>query len=196
MWQARTEVLPNSDTRRITFQDAARPLSFRNALALWQSDPVFVEQFDALLRTSPFEACFWETPPVTSKSIDRDFECVLVNAPAFAGVPPDSHAFAEYFTAQPDDDVLTFPNLGHDAELVVPAPRAPLSAYPHLLAFARGAPHSQRMALWCEVGAAVETRLGDQPLWLSTAGLGIFWLHVRLDSRPKYYTHGAYRSGA
>jgi len=196
MWQARTEVLSGGDTRRITFHIADRPMSFRNALALWQSDTEFVEWFDDLLRASPFDACFWETPPVTSMSIDRDFECVLVNAPAFAGGPPDSHAFAEYFAAQPDDDVLTFPNLGSDAELVVPAPRAPPSVYRHLLAFARGAPHSQRMALWCAVGAAVETRLGDQPLWLSTAGLGIFWLHVRLDSRPKYYTHGAYRSGA
>ncbi|MGI9175867.1 MAG: DUF6940 family protein [Rhodothermales bacterium] len=24
-------------------------------------------------------------------------------------------------------------------------------------------------------------------MWLSTAGGGVSWLHVRLDSRPKYY---------
>jgi hypothetical protein len=40
---------------------------------------------------------------------------------------------------------------------------------------------------------AVDEQLGEQPLWLSTAGTGIFWLHVRLDSRPKYYTYQPYR---
>jgi len=40
--------------------------------------------------------------------------------------------------------------------------------------------------------------LADAPFeayfWLSTSGLGIAWLHVRLDERPKYYTHAPYRS--
>jgi hypothetical protein len=36
-------------------------------------------------------------------------------------------------------------------------------------------------------------RVGRQPVWLSTAGAGVAWLHVRLDDRPKYYGHGPYR---
>ena len=32
----------------------------------------------------------------------------------------------------------------------------------------------------------VEARIDDRPLWLSTAGDGVAWLHVRLDQRPKY----------
>ena len=31
-----------------------------------------------------------------------------------------------------------------------------------------------------------------RPTWLSTEGSGVPWLHVRLDSRPKYYHHAAY----
>ena len=35
---------------------------------------------------------------------------------------------------------------------------------------------------------AVDELLEEQPkVWLSTSGLGVYWLHVRLDSRPKYY---------
>ena len=30
-------------------------------------------------------------------------------------------------------------------------------------------------------------------LWLSTAGLGVYWLHLRLDTRPKYYSFQPYR---
>jgi hypothetical protein len=28
--------------------------------------------------------------------------------------------------------------------------------------------------------------------WLSTSGLGISYLHVRIDKRPKYYSHQEY----
>jgi hypothetical protein len=31
-----------------------------------------------------------------------------------------------------------------------------------------------------------------QPIWLSTAGMGVAWLHIRLDERPKYYSHKPY----
>jgi hypothetical protein len=46
------------------------------------------------------------------------------------------------------------------------------------------------------VGDAVARRLSSAPLWLSTSGLGVAWLHVRLDERPKYYTHAPYRTHA
>jgi hypothetical protein len=39
----------------------------------------------------------------------------------------------------------------------------------------------------------LSAQLGSTPIWLSTAGDGIAWLHVRLDSRPKYYSYGPYR---
>ena len=31
--------------------------------------------------------------------------------------------------------------------------------------------------------------------WISTAGLGVPWVHVRLDRRPKYYQYDRYRAG-
>ena len=44
------------------------------------------------------------------------------------------------------------------------------------------------------VAAAVRRRVSDPPVWLSTAGMGVSWLHLRLDSQPKYYRHGPYRA--
>ncbi len=35
--------------------------------------------------------------------------------------------------------------------------------------------------------------ISDRPIWLSTAGGGVAWLHVRLDSTPKYYGYAPYR---
>ena len=36
----------------------------------------------------------------------------------------------------------------------------------------------------------MQQRVSASPLWLSTAGMGVSWLHLRLDSRPKNYRHG------
>ncbi len=91
-------------------------------------------------------------------------------------------------------EVLAFPNLGNDAFLVVPCPGTPLSAYAHLGAFVRSAPEEQRDRLWQRVGESLDTHLGTAPIWLNTAGAGVAWLHVRLDSRPKYYCYAPYRN--
>jgi len=49
-------------------------------------------------------------------------------------------------------------------------------------------------AIWRAVVETAETWLGrGDRLWISTAGLGVTWLHVRIDSSPKYYTHAPYR---
>jgi hypothetical protein len=89
---------------------------------------------------------------------------------------------------------VAFSNLGGDAVLVVPWAAAGL-AYPDLASFLRTAPESQKRELWRQVGSSVATRLSDRELWLNTAGGGVAWLHVRLDSTPKYYHHQPYRRG-
>ena len=77
--------------------------------------------------------------------------------------------------------------------LVVPAPVAEESCYTHLARFLRDAPRLQVDAFWRSAGLAMQDRISSAPTWLSTAGLGVSWLHLRLDSRPKYYRHQPYR---
>lgn len=121
------------------------------------------------------------------------FELVLVDSPGFAALAPDQEAFAGHFT--PSQTIPTFANLGGDACLVAPAPQEPPEAYARLAAFARRAATSQQHELWQAVGAAMARRLSSAPLWLSTSGLGVDWLHVRLDKRPNYYTYAAIGRG-
>jgi hypothetical protein len=60
--------------------------------------------------------------------------------------------------------------------------------------YARAVATDQRIsAVWQAVGDALLARVAADPVWLSTAGLGVSWLHVRLDSRPKYYRHVPYK---
>jgi hypothetical protein len=87
--------------------------------------------------------------------------------------------------------------LGGDATLVAPCSRGAQWHYGHLAAFTRSAAAAQQMALWKAVGTAMRRTLearGAGQTWLNTEGSGVPWLHVRLDSTPKYYHYDAYRA--
>jgi hypothetical protein len=180
---------------RVTIDQDSSPVSYAEILRRWQQDADFRSRFIALLADAPFAAFRWETPPITTATANRPFEFVLLDSPGLAR-NPDADAFAEYLGEVATDGVVAFANLGKDAIMVVPCPNGPLSAYGHLAAFVRQAPESQRHALWALVGAAMQRRLSSKPVWLSTAGAGVSWLHVRLDDRPKYYGYRPYRESA
>lgn len=195
MWTTRSEELADDRGLRFTVDLDSRPATFADVLRAWHGDAGFRTLFNTLLADAPYPAFRWETPPVTAATATRSFEFVLLDSPGLA-LRPDPAAFTEHFGRGAGRDVVVFPNLGGDAILVVPCPVAAPPAYGHLAAFARLAPGRQRHALWQAVGEAMTRRIGAKPVWLSTAGAGVPWLHVRLDDRPKYYGYGPYRSVA
>ena len=193
MWQAIRESLADGRIYKLTLRHETTPMQYIDVVDGWLSNAAFRHFFNQLLAEAPWQAFFWEMPPVTRATQDQLFECVLVDSPALSGVHPDASAFADYFKdAEADTEVAGFTNLGCDAFLVAPRPLGDADLYPHLAAFVRGAPATRQQAFWQYLGAAVRERLSDQPLWLSTSGLGVYWLHARLDSFPKYYTYGPY----
>lgn len=194
-WTARQEKSADGRTIRVAIDLDSAPVPYAEVLRRWQHDATFRSFFIALLADAPFAAFRWETPPVTTATVERPFEFVLLDSPGLA-VAPDAGAFAEYFRKAGPDAVVEFPNLGNDAIMIVPCPAGPLSAYGHIGAFVRQAPAAQQHALWALAGEAMERRLGARPVWISTAGGGVSWLHLRLDDRPKYYGHVPYRDTA
>jgi hypothetical protein len=192
MWNARNEIVTDAGLLKVAIDLDGAPVSYAEILRHWQHNETFRSYFLALLADAPFAAFRWETPPITTASAGRPFEFVVLNSPGLAR-NPDADAFAEHFKDRAGAEVVEFPNLGSDAILVVPCPTGPLAAYGHLGAFVRQAPERQRHALWQRVGAAMQRRVGSQPVWLSTAGAGVPWLHVRLDDRPKYYAYQPYQ---
>lgn len=137
-------------------------------------------------------AYFWETPPVSSGCFDRDFEYVLIDAPSLVAEQADPSPFAGFFD-ETAGDAVRFRNLGRDAVLVTPVPAHGDDNYAHLASFLRAAPQRQIDALWRLTFEALTRMLTNSPIWVSTSGLGVAWVHVRLDSTPKYYNHLAYR---
>lgn len=193
MWRIEHEELPGIRGRRFSVSKGPAPATFADVLRGWREDLAFRALFNDALAESPFEAFRWETPAITAATASRAFEFVLLDSPGLAR-RPDPTAFAEHFRKDAAS-VLAFSNLGRDATMVVPRPIADPSAYGHLAAFVRLAPEGQRDDLWRAVGLAMAKRVGRKPAWLSTAGAGVSWLHVRLDDRPKYYGYEPYRNG-
>jgi hypothetical protein len=172
-----------------------QPVSYAEVIEGWAGDADFRSWHSRRLADSEFSAFRWETPPIARRTSSQVmFEFVLLKSDSLER-PADRHAFAENFAGSADTQVVAFSNLGGDAELVAPCPVASDACYCHLATFLRRAPAEQVDSLWSLVGRTMQQRLArrPEPVWLSTAGMGVAWLHVRLDSRPKYYGHAPYK---
>ncbi|CAM9944397.1 unnamed protein product [Scytosiphon promiscuus] len=194
----------------VAAEAAWRTLTFEEVVSLWRHSRPFTEMFADSMKAVPFEAVFWESAPVTRTTMNKPYEYVIVNAPRLAEVSADGSPFAEYIDGATTDDVVSFRNLRKDACLVVPRQgkdqrhpqqqqqqdSAAGANYAHLAEFVRTGPREQVMDFFAAVGAALDnevaSRTDEAPVWLSTSGLGVYWLHVRLDSTPKYYTYSPY----
>ncbi|MBW8883122.1 MAG: hypothetical protein JF615_17400 [Asticcacaulis sp.] len=174
---------------------ALRSLSTRQIHELWATDSDFCWLFSRTLADLPFDAFFWETPPLRQETIDGPFECMLTSASGLALQRSDSSAFASRLSACPaDSGAIVFDNLGGDATLVVPVGRYEVTDYCHLASFLRTGNADQINDVWRLVGRTAEARIaGGETCWISTSGLGVPWLHIRVDARPKYYSHAPYR---
>ena len=192
MWSAHTEQLSEGQTLKIRIIRRSVPMTLDEVLRGWIENKDFRSFFVELLARTPFPDFRWETPASTKSSAALPFEFVVVDSPGLASVP-DPSAFADRFCGPTATaGVISFLNLGGDALLVVPCPVASSQVYRHLGAFVRGAPEDQKHLFWKTVGTEMARSLRPTPIWLSTAGAGVSWLHARIDQSPKYYAHTPY----
>ena len=191
MWKFKRELIDRGRIHKVSIFGEDRQVTYSQVIELWQQDRSFREFFISLLADTPMTAYFWETPPVTEATVERVFELVLIDSPKLADIDPDPSDFKQHFSSA--QEIVTFPNLGNDALLVVPCPIAKIPSCTHLASFVREAHHTQQHLLWQTIGRSLKQRLNEQPIWVSTSGLGVHWLHVRLDSCSKYYCFEPYK---
>jgi len=181
---------------RLTFADRSegmRALTWRDVLSRWKADAQFCDAFSSALAGQGLDAFAWETPALTAGALGQEFECVITSSPMLARRRADPSAFAAHLSA--GSNVVAFRNLSGDADLVVPRDLGTGADHAHLGAFLRTAAPAQVHSLWRLASETAEAWLArGEPFWVSTAGLGVAWLHVRLDKRPKYYRYAPNRS--
>jgi len=194
MYQFRKATLNKGESCKYVIYRQEEQLSYTDFITLLEQEKPFRSFFINLLSGISFRSYQWETPPVSANSADRPFEFVIHNSPAI-DLPPDPDPFRSYFNKNryhSESGITVFDNLGSDAILIAPAPLKENLNYSHIGVFTGEAPLEQQHILWQVVGRVTESEISDQPLWLNTAGGGVAWLHVRLDSRPKYCRHRPY----
>jgi hypothetical protein len=174
-----------------TIQD--KEISYQTALIALSESIEFQNEFLEFLKQNakingmlnPYR---FETPSVTFNTLQqRKFEFVLVKDNSLER-EADYSSFQEKLgnSNQP----VYFRNLSGDALLIVP-PVVPnqQSDFAHLAMFSIHADIELQRKLWTLAAQQMLQSLKDTkgPLWLSTAGGGVPWLHVRIDKTPKYY---------
>eukprot|EP00981_Chlorochromonas_danica_P004872 scaffold978_cov172-Ochromonas_danica.AAC.3 len=195
------------------------PVSYQSALERMANGELADALSHAIIqeaRAKKWNAIFWECAPVQKETMGlQPFEFVVLPAPSLAKATLDVAPFREKLTSVDNEDkaFAVFQNLGGDAILVVP--QLPTVHLLDFLAKTDGQPvqpspsqqqsqsqplsesgkNNQRQGLWKAVGEAMLQRLSTSsgPVWLSTSGLGVSWLHVRLDSAPKYYNYDEFK---
>ncbi|MGB1205941.1 MAG: DUF6940 family protein [Chitinophagales bacterium] len=193
MYKITTTEIQKGKVTKFQIEEAGRKLNFNDFMQLLQSSFAFRAFFINLLKNSNYEAYFFEVKAINFQKRTHDFEFVLVHSTILPRIKANKSFFQPYF----DDEktVVSFPNLGKDAELIVPTALSNDKNYAHLATFVRNAPMNQVHDFWQKVGQKYEKATADSATkWLSTAGLGVYWLHVRIDTRPKYYRYQAYKT--
>lgn len=170
--------------------------SRRDTVAALAHDPALADALTAHLADLPLTAAFLELAPLGGPRDDAPFEAMVLQAPdRLAAAPADPSSFRGPL-AHTVGDPAVFPNLGGDTLLVVPRPPdGPLPDWGHLLAWVRD-PGADTRGFWHAAAHAALGRAdahGPRPTWVSTSGLAVPWLHLRLDPRPKYITWAPYR---
>ena len=191
MWQSIQTTLEEDFKYQFHISENQQKISFQRFLDLLIQSTAFRKFYNDLLAQCAFEEYFWEHPPMTADTLEQEYEFVLVKNKGLARIEPNPKAFATYF--QKDQLVVDFDNLGKNARLVVPCPDQQKD-FAHLANFVRQASENQTDAFWQRVGEQYLEIINEGKRWLSTSGLGVYWLHVRIDTVPKYYSHKEYRN--
>lgn len=131
---------------------------------------------------------FWEMNPFT-RGENALVEMTFI--PHRLNSIPNSGPFQNYFTR---DLTTCFYNVHRDAVLIVPTHTRVRTNCANLYSFLQSASPEEIIDLFYVMALNVRTSLKEwNRIWISTSGLGVPWLHIRIDSNPKHIQTIQYR---
>lgn len=140
MWIANSAVI-SEGIEQIKISKNNNLISFRNWIDLIQNSESFIQFYIELLQSCSFDSFFWEVKPIQYETLEEPFEFVLVASNKLQKLTADSSSFEQYF--EKEKQVISFPNLRGDAQLIVPTQISNKDHYTHLEKFIRNAPENQ-----------------------------------------------------
>lgn len=180
------------NTVRFRVKNGELNLCFEDVFELWASNSKFVEFYKDELIKLNYEAFYWEHPAIKKEFLNKKYECILQRSRPLEHLPIDESAFIDYINSK--EQAADFMNLGKNARLIVPTKKTDKEIYNHMSKFIRLAAQEQIIELFKRVGNSILEKIESKKLiWLNTAGLGVIWLHIRMDTIPKYYKTTRYK---
>lgn len=183
----------SDDTTKIRYYGNDIMLTYKQVIDLW-NDKNFVDVFIEPMKNVNYDAYLFETTPVSIDNLDIEFEYVLIKSDSLSKIKSDPVPFSEYLN-KCNKNITVFKNPSGDTTLIVPCIKDKIEIYAHIAKFIRNAPNNQIYDLFKMISKKIKKLLGkNKVVYLSTHGLGVYWLHVRLDQKPKYYRHQEYKN--
>lgn len=125
----------------------------------------------------PYKAYFWECEQVNMK---KPFRFAVYESKTLEKRIQDNNAFDGKINCRKNE--IKFPSLDKHIHLISPCNKYSNSNYTSLATFSRTVPLKQQVSFWRKVGNSIK-----EDDWVSTSGLGVSWLHLRISKYPKYY---------
>ena len=128
---------------------------------------------------------FYETSPYVN--YDSPYEEKIIVNFQLKTLIQNTDAFKQHIKDSNDEHVTSFFNLSKSSMLVIPMPRKG-KIFTTLKDFMDNASEKQQQKFWNIVAVkAIEMNKQHGKVWISSHGLGVPYLHIRIDTYPKYY---------
>ena len=80
MWDAQIQTLDADRIQKIRITRNEDPVRYSGVVQAWQDEEELRSCFISLIAKGPFQAFYWETPPVSYATFDHEIEFVLVDS--------------------------------------------------------------------------------------------------------------------
>jgi hypothetical protein len=131
---------------------------------------------------------FYFETSVCNKKLDSQYKEEFIEDVKLNKLEQDFMSFDKYIRESKNKYATYFYNLNKDALLIVPIPRKNKN-YTTIKDFIDTASIVQQKHFWFLVAKNILEMLKiHDKVYVSTHGMGVYYLHVRIDLTPKYYS--------
>ncbi len=129
---------------------------------------------------------FWETKCL--KSFNDEFEEEFIENKSLTTLSQNYSSFIEYISKSKNKYATSFFNPSKTTLLIIPMPRDN-KKFTTIKDFIDNASLNHQQEFWKYVAKVIiKFKKDNKEIYISTHGLGVPYLHIRLDLKPKYYT--------
>jgi hypothetical protein len=151
------------------------------------------EKIINIFMNSDFDAIFWEFPLIKGND-DTEFVFIKTDPKLFGHANPK--IYSNYFINENENSAVIFKNISGDTLLISPTPsNGKNDEYSsHIMNFMKRSNNiMQKHNLLKMIGTIMTKNIKEgKTIYMSTHGLGVPWVHIRISRIPKYYQYKKY----